>query len=56
MARQVDMSRRRLLAASLLWGVAVFPAAGADGALSPVPIAVLDLVYVDTSGEPRDQT
>jgi hypothetical protein len=31
------------------------PAAAADGA-PPVPIAVPDLVYVDTSGEVRDQT
>jgi Protein of unknown function (DUF2380) len=31
-------------------------AAAADGAPLPVPIAVLDLVYVDTSGEPRDQS
>ena len=30
--------------------------AAADGAPPSVPIAVLDLVYVDTSGEPRDQT
>ncbi len=32
------------------------PAAAADEAPSPVPVAVFDLVYVDTSGEPRDQT
>jgi hypothetical protein len=32
-------------------------AAAAEGAPpAPVPIAVLDLAYVDTSGEPRDQT
>jgi hypothetical protein len=43
---------RLLLAASLL----ASPAAAADGAPSPVPIAVLDLDYVDTSGEVRDQT
>jgi hypothetical protein len=48
-----------LLAATLLCGAALAvarPAAAADGAPSPVPIAVLDLVYIDTSGEPRDQT
>jgi Protein of unknown function (DUF2380) len=53
------MSGRVLLAASLLCGAALAvaePAAAADGAPSPVPIAVLDLVYVDTSGEARDQT
>jgi hypothetical protein len=52
------MSGRLLLAARLLCGAALavaLPAAAADGAPSPVPIAVLDLVYVDTSGEPRDQ-
>ena len=42
----------RLLLAGLLCGVAL----AADGPPSPVPIAVPDLVYVDTSGEPRDQT
>src|SRR5215831_11107280 len=50
---------RVLLAAHLLSGAALAlapPAAAADGAPPPVPIAVLDLVYVDTSGEPRDQT
>jgi Protein of unknown function (DUF2380) len=47
---------RLLLAASLLWGAVASPAAAADGAPSPVPIAVLDLAYIDTSGEPRDQT
>jgi Protein of unknown function (DUF2380) len=60
MARHVDMAGRVLMAAgTLLCGAAlavVPPAAAADGAPSPVPIAVLDLVYVDTSGEPRDQT
>jgi hypothetical protein len=48
-----------LLAATLLCGTAlavVLPAAAADGAPPPVPIAVFDLVYVDTSGEPRDQS
>jgi hypothetical protein len=53
------MAGRLLLAAGLLCGAALAvasPAAAADGAPSPVPIAVLDLVYVDTSGEPRDQT
>jgi uncharacterized protein DUF2380 len=48
------MAGRLLLAASLLCGAS--PAAAADGAPLPVPIAVLDLVYVDTSGEPRDQS
>ena len=49
---------RLLLAASLLWGaaLAVVPPAAAANRASPVPIAVLDLVYVDTSGEVRDQT
>ncbi len=50
---------RLLVAAALMCGVALAaacPGAAADGAPSPVPIAVLDLVYVDTSGEPRDQT
>lgn len=50
---------RLLLAARLLCGAALAaasPAAAADGAPSPVPIAVFDLVYVDTSGEMRDQT
>jgi hypothetical protein len=50
---------RLLLAASLLCGAALAvasPAAAADRPPSPVPIAVLDLVYVDTSGEARDQT
>jgi hypothetical protein len=49
---------RMLRAASLLCGALlaiVSPAAVADGAPSPVAIAVLDLVYVDTSGELRDQ-
>jgi hypothetical protein len=48
----------RLLVACLLCGAALAvaspPAAATDGA--PVPIAVLDLDYVDTSGEVRDQT
>jgi hypothetical protein len=46
-----------LVAATLLCGATIAiasPAAAADA--TPVPIAVLDLVYVDTSGEPRDQT
>jgi len=50
---------RRLVATTLLCGAALAiasPVAAADGAPSPLPIAVLDLVYVDTSGEPRDQT
>jgi hypothetical protein len=48
---------RWLLAACLLWGAEFAPpAAAADGAPPPVPIAVLDLVYVDTTGEVRDQT
>jgi uncharacterized protein DUF2380 len=48
-----------LFAANLVCGAALVvasPAAAADVMPSPVPIAVLDLVYVDTSGEPRDQT
>src|SRR5262245_21425853 len=48
-----------ILAASLLCGAAVAVASAAvaaDGAPSPVPIAVLDLFDLDTSGEPRDQT
>jgi len=49
------MAGRVLVAATLLCGAAS-PATAADGAPTPVPIAVLDLVYVDTSGEPRDQT
>jgi hypothetical protein len=59
MARQADISGGVLLAATLLCGAAFAvapPAAAADGAPSPVPIAVLDMVYVDTSGEPRDQS
>jgi hypothetical protein len=51
MARGVDMAGR-LLFTGLLCGAAL----AADGAPLPVPIAVPDLVYVDTSGEPRDQT
>ncbi len=50
---------RLLVAAILLGGAALAvasPAAAVDGAPPPVPIAVLDLVYVDTSGEVRDQT
>lgn len=50
---------RLLIATALLCGAtfaAVSPAAAADDAPSPVPVAVFDLVYVDTSGEPRDQT
>jgi hypothetical protein len=46
------MAGRVLVAVILLCGAALAAAHGA----SPVPIAVLDLVYVDTSGEPRDQT
>jgi hypothetical protein len=48
-----------LLAAGLMCGAALAvasPAAATEGAPPAVPIAVLDLVYVDTSGEPRDQT
>ena len=48
---------RRMLAATLLWNAALpvaWPAAATDAA--PVPIAVLDLDYLDTSGEARDQT
>ena len=59
MARQGDMAGAALLAASLLCGAALAvasPAVAADSAPPPVPLAVLDLVYVDTSGEPRDQT
>src|ERR1041385_7912433 len=52
MAREVDMIGRVLAAVTLLCGAALAAAQGA----SPVPIAVLDLVYLDTSGEPRDQT
>ena len=51
------MAGRVLVAATLLCGAAfavASPAAAADA--TPVPIAVLDLVYIDTSGEPRDQT
>jgi len=51
------MASRVLVAATLLCGAAlaaVVPAAAANDV--PVPIAVLDLVYIDTSGEPRDQT
>src|SRR5215472_6596547 len=50
---------RLLLAATALCGAALAvpsPAAATDGAPSPIPIAVLDLDYVDTSGEVRDQT
>lgn len=50
---------RLLVATTLLCGAALAvasPAVAADGVPPPVPIAVLDLVYVDTSGEPRDQT
>ena len=52
-----ELAGRVLVAATLLCGAALgaaSPAAAADA--TPVPIAVLDLVYVDTSGEPRDQT
>jgi hypothetical protein len=56
MARQADMSGPVLLAATLLWGAVASPIVAADDAPSPIPIAVLDLIYVDTSGEPRDQT
>jgi hypothetical protein len=48
-----------ILAVGLLCGAAfavVSPAAATESAPSPLPIAVLDLVYVDTSGEARDQT
>ena len=47
------------MAATLLCGAALAvasPAAAADAVPSPVPIAVLDLAYFDTSGEVRDQT
>ncbi len=47
------------MAAGLLCAAALAvasPATAAEGAPSPVPIAVLDLDYVDTSGEVRDQT
>jgi len=50
---------RLLVATTLLCGAALTvasPAVAADGEPSPLPIAVLDLVYIDTSGEPRDQT
>jgi len=53
------MAARVFVAATLLCGAAMViasPAVAVDAALSPVPIAVLDLVYLDTSGEPRDQT
>ena len=53
------MAGRVLVAATLLCGAAIAiasPAAAANDVPSPVPIAVLDLVYIDTSGEPRDQT
>jgi hypothetical protein len=49
---------RLLVATTLLCGAALAvasPAVAPDGVPPPVPIAVLDLVYVDTSGEPRDQ-
>jgi hypothetical protein len=48
---------RLLVAATVLGGAAIAvasPAVAAD--VAPVPIAVLDLAYLDTSGEPRDQT
>jgi hypothetical protein len=51
------LAGRVLVAATLLCGLALAvasPAATADA--TPVPIAVLDLAYIDTSGEPRDQT
>ncbi len=57
MARQREMAGPMLVAATLLWGAALAvasPAVAADA--TPVPIAVPDLSYVDTSGEPRDQT
>src|SRR6516164_7072839 len=57
MVRGADMTGRVLVGATLLCGAAIAvasPAAAADA--TPVPIAVLDLDYVDTSGEPRDQT
>jgi hypothetical protein len=50
---------RLLLAATSLCGAALVvlsPSVATEGAPSPVPIAVLDLDYVDTSGEVRDQT
>jgi hypothetical protein len=49
---------RLLVATTLLCGAAfgVASVVAAEGAPPPVPIAVLDLAYVDTSGEPRDQT
>jgi len=49
----------RLLVTGLLCSVAfgvASPTVAAGGGPSPVAIAVPDLVYVDTSGEPRDQT
>ena len=51
------MTGRVLVGATLLCGAAfavASPAAAADA--THVPIAVLDLAYLDTSGEPRDQT
>src|SRR5262245_37818157 len=58
MARGTDMAGRMRVAATLLCGAAIAiasPALAADGA-SPVPIAVLDLVYIDPSGAPRQPT
>jgi hypothetical protein len=45
----------RRAAMALCGAVLALASPAADGA-SPVPIAVPDLVYVDTSGEVRDQT
>ena len=56
MIRGLDMAGRVLVAATLLSGAAIAIAAEAAADAAPVPIAVLDLSYLDTSGEPRDQT
>ena len=55
---QTRTAGRLLRAAIALCGVGLAvasPAAATDGAPSPVPIAVPDLAYIDTSGEVRDQ-
>ena len=43
-------------AVAILSAVAWLSAAGADAARPPIPVAVIDFDYTDTSGEPRDQT
>jgi hypothetical protein len=54
-ASRIGLSAARIALASIVAGVAL--AAGqARGADEATTIGVLDLVYVDTSGEPGDQT